>query len=251
MNYYRSNARTFSCFGISGTSALHSVCRKVSSIAAILAVLVLSGCTLTNYVGHSDIDPNRLQDSATGYKVVGHAEGRAKATYIFGIGGMRKWSREANALADMCENAELKSNQAIINVVSRRQDMFVFFPIYWRRQFITSGTIIEYIYPNDADLSADIEDASLSKLGSMPESQIAKMSASERRKLLAELQMELFDDMDYLSEANGAQARMRLAEVKNKIKLYKLLCSSRSSGYIDFEERLKEIEACMPESDAE
>lgn len=218
-----------------------------SSIAAVVAILSLSGCaTLNNYVSHPDIDPGRLLASASGYKIVGYAEGHAKATYILGIGGMSDRSREANALMDMYENARLKSNQAIINVLSRRQDTFIVLPIYWRRQFVTSGTIIEYTDWDNNDQSTYVEDDTPSVSEIVSESEIKKMSSSKRRKLQMKLQMELFDDLDYLSEANDEQVRLRLPDVKAKIELYKQLCSqSGSTGYVDFDERLKVIEARM------
>lgn len=72
------------------------------------------------------------------------------------------------------------------------------------------------------------------------------MPSSKRRKLQMKLQLDLFDDLDYLSEANDEQVRLRLPEVKAKIGLYKQLCSkSGSTGYVDFDERLKVIEAHM------
>lgn len=155
-------------------------------------------------------------------------------------------SREANALMDMYENAKLKSNQAIINVLSRRQDTFIVLPIYWRRQFVTSGTIIEYIDCGNNDQSAYIEDDTPSVSEIVSDSEIKKMSSSKRRQLQMKLQMELFDDLDYLSEANDEQVRLRLPDVKAKIESYKQLCSqSGSTGYVDFDERLKVIEARM------
>lgn len=216
---------------------------KLSSIIIVsVAMLAASGCvSMTRYVSHPDIDPHRLEASASDYKVVETVEGRARATYIFGIGGLSSKAKRSNALTNMYDNARLERNQAIINIVTRQQDELILPPVYWGRTFITTGVIIEYITSDDAPQTDGYKP---STAAIMPDSKIRKMPQDQQRDLQNRLEMELFDDLDNLPGMDSAELCEYLPVVKEKIKIYESLCRRLpSSGYIDFTERLRDIEA--------
>ena len=77
------------------------------------------------------------------FTVIGTANGSAKASYVFGIGGLSRKSLKGNAIADMYKNANLTGSQAIINVTFKQRASKIL--VYSKIEYTASGTIIEFI----------------------------------------------------------------------------------------------------------
>lgn len=126
------------------------------AIITIVMVFSLEGCSLISYLGAGAVMGNRTYLDGTrnqndtkvllqenNFKVVGTAKGEAKATYVFGIGGLSPQAVKGNAIADMYENANLTGAQAIIDVSFSRHDknIVVYNEVCWT----CHGLIIEFV----------------------------------------------------------------------------------------------------------
>ena len=106
--------------------------------------LFLCGCSahMYNASNHNVTETQIVLDKAN-FKVVGPVQGTAKATYIFGIGGLSKKSLKGNAIADMYKNANLTDSQAVINVNCKQRASIILFA--GKVEYTATGTIIEFI----------------------------------------------------------------------------------------------------------
>ena len=69
---------------------------------AVLAAFSLSSCGSTRHMlSNYNVAQTQLVLSGDNFRVIGNVEGRAHATYVFGIGGLSKAAVEENGLADM------------------------------------------------------------------------------------------------------------------------------------------------------
>ena len=71
-------------------------------------------------------------------------DGQAKATYVFGIGGLSKTSLIEQARSEMYSKADLQGgSRAIVNeTFSTKTSFFSFF--FWKKQINSSADIIEF-----------------------------------------------------------------------------------------------------------
>lgn len=124
---------------------------KKALFSALVALLLCSSCSVTfqnAIMNHNySTDNIDLRSQTENYRVVGTVTGHASATYIFTIGGLSEDAKRifASSYNDMVANARLKSNQAIINVVTEKRTNLFFYPIFSRQIVHTTGTIIEFI----------------------------------------------------------------------------------------------------------
>ncbi len=123
----------------------------MKKLVIVLLVSVLGcGCsvTLKNPVMSHDYASNNLKAriDAKDYKVVRTVEGKATATYIFGIGGHSSRARKiyASSYDDMVRNANLKANQAIIGVQAETRHFNIFGCVYIRNTVHTTGRVVEF-----------------------------------------------------------------------------------------------------------
>lgn len=128
-------------------------------INILIVSIFFSSCSVTfqnalpNHNYSKDNLNLRLQNE--NYTVIGTAHGTAKATYIFNFGGLSTKARTlfTSSYNDMVENAHLRKNQAIINVISEKRVNLSAGPIFSRQIVHTTGTIIEF---NHLKQTADI-----------------------------------------------------------------------------------------------
>lgn len=101
------------------------------------------GCgVMSHLTTNTNLTQTTVELSAANYRVVGPVSGAAVNNYIFGIGGLSKSALANNSYAEMVKNANLKDNQAIINVTTvERVKAYV---VYTKREMITSGIVIEF-----------------------------------------------------------------------------------------------------------
>jgi hypothetical protein len=83
-----------------------------------------------------------LQES--NYKIVKEVQGEWSATYVFGIGGLKKQVLETNAISEMYKNAQLTGNQQIINITTTQTVETWAIGIYAKHRVIARGYVIEF-----------------------------------------------------------------------------------------------------------
>ena len=115
---------------------------------SIFTSFVLCSCSHTMTLGYKGHDYARFNldkkvDSEE-YKVIKSVSGKAKAVYVLGFGGLSDGAKTLNdsSYKDMVHNAQLESNQAIINVTS--ESRIAVFPFVLVRTIHTTGTVIEF-----------------------------------------------------------------------------------------------------------
>lgn len=86
--------------------------RQLKILGFISAISLLSsGCAT-----HAGIGMSSASISENNFKMVGHATGQAKATKVFGIGGLFRDALVAEAKQDMLDNYPLYDGQALANM---------------------------------------------------------------------------------------------------------------------------------------
>ena len=114
---------------------------KLLAIAALM--FGLTSCGVTHHmVSNHNIAQTQLVLSCDNFRVVGDVEGRAAATYVFGIGGLSKRAVRENAIADMYRNAHLTGAQAVNNITTTVKVRM--YPFVVKYEYIASGQIIEF-----------------------------------------------------------------------------------------------------------
>ena len=76
------------------------------------------------------------------------AGGEHTEAYFLGIGGFGNGLFNT-ALTNLKFNADLKSNQSLINIAYDRKITFIFFPIYWQNKINITADVIEFYSPNN------------------------------------------------------------------------------------------------------
>lgn len=111
-------------------------------IAAVL-MFGLTSCGVTNHmISNYNVSQTQLVLSKDNFRVIGDVEGRARATYVFGIGGLSRKAVRENAIADMYRNARLTGAQAVNNITTTVKVRS--YPFVTEYEFIASGQIIEF-----------------------------------------------------------------------------------------------------------
>ena len=109
----------------------------------MFAVAMFTGCgVMNNMTTNANLTETSVNLSAANYHVVGTVSGSATETYVFGIGGLSKSALAKNSYADMVAKANLKDNQAIINVST--VENVKAYVVYAKREMVTTGVVIEF-----------------------------------------------------------------------------------------------------------
>ena len=118
--------------------------KKITFLLITIAFLFSSCATIDraqNFNSHNNTTEVVL--AKKNFKVIGKAEGKSEARYIFGIAEQPKKSLIAEAKADMLSNAKIiGSSKSIINEsVEIKHSMFAFFGTI---RVTVSGYIVEF-----------------------------------------------------------------------------------------------------------
>lgn len=117
--------------------------KKLFSYVAIAATcLSLASCGVATTTSNN-ITETRIELSSNNFKVVGQAYGESKATYICGIGGLRKKTLRANAIDEMSKNANLHGAQTLTNVTTHISVKMIT-PLYIEYTCSATANIIEF-----------------------------------------------------------------------------------------------------------
>ena len=116
--------------------------KKFGVLAMIVAVLSLTGCGVATTVSNN-VTETKIVLSENNFKVVGQAYGEAKATYVFGIGGLSRKALRNNAINEMSKNANLTGAQTLANITTNASVKMVT-PVYVQITYTATANIIEF-----------------------------------------------------------------------------------------------------------
>ena len=116
----------------------------------LCAALTCGGCSVTfqnAIISHDFAKDNidkRLKEED--YRFVKMVTGEASATYVFTIGGLSERAKNIfkSSYEDMVNNANLRPNQAIINVTAEKRANLFFYPFFAKQVVHTTGAIVEF-----------------------------------------------------------------------------------------------------------
>jgi len=114
-----------------------------SALFGFSLVFFGSCATHSAFTGNLKSTQTSVVLSQSNYRVINHVDGQAKATYVFGIGGLSKTSLIEQARSEMYSKADLQGgSRAIVNeTFSTKTSFFLFF---WKKQINSSADIIEF-----------------------------------------------------------------------------------------------------------
>lgn len=110
------------------------------AIAALSLTSCAAGVTATT---SNNVTETKVVLSEKNFKVVGQATGEAKATYVFGMGGLRKKALRNNAINEMSKNANLSGAQTLTNITTH-ESWKVITPFYFQRTCMATANIVEF-----------------------------------------------------------------------------------------------------------
>ena len=125
-----------------GLKALFKTMKKFGVLAMLVAVLCLTGCGVAATVSNN-VTETKIVLSQNNFKVVGQAYGEAKATYIFGIGGLSKKALRNNAVNEMSKNANLTGAQTLTNITTNASVKMIT-PLYVEITYTATANIVEF-----------------------------------------------------------------------------------------------------------
>lgn len=139
--------------------------RLFIGVVAMAATLFV-GCGQSFYpTDNHNLIATNVNISEANFRVVGLVEGKAKATYILGIGGLSGKALRSNAYSDMVRNANLKGSQMVVNATIS-QTHYGFVPFRWTQTVKYQGTIIEFINSNQPSVSVTSEESNIQPIAS-------------------------------------------------------------------------------------
>lgn len=70
-------------------------------------------------------------------------QGVAQATYIIGIGGLKREALVEEARKDLMESFQLQDNQALVNITVSYKTTFVL-PFFWSNKCTVSASVVQF-----------------------------------------------------------------------------------------------------------
>lgn len=148
-----------------------------------MAATLFVGCGQSFYpTDNHNLVATNVNISEANFRVVGLVEGKAKATYILGIGGLSGKALRANAYSDMVRNANLKGSQMVVNATIS-QTHYGFVPFRWTQMVKYQGTIIEFISSHQPSIAEVCEESKIQPtVSSVKNSRLAPSTKKEVKK---------------------------------------------------------------------
>lgn len=116
--------------------------KNIILCAVAIAALSLTSCGVTATTSNN-VTETKVVLSEKNFKVVGQATGEAKATYVFGMGGIRKKALRNNAVNEMSKNANLSGAQTLTNITTH-ESWKVITPFFFQRTCMATANIVEF-----------------------------------------------------------------------------------------------------------
>lgn len=147
-----------------------------------MATTLFVGCGQSFYpTDNHNLVATNVNISEANFRVVGLVEGRAKATYILGIGGLSGKALRSNAYSDMVRNANLTGSQMIVNATISKNH-YGFVPFRWTQMVKYQGTVIEFINPNQTASIVNDEPKVQPTTNVVKTSKVAPSTINEEKK---------------------------------------------------------------------
>lgn len=115
---------------------------KKTVLALLVSMLCLTGCGVSSTVSNN-VTETKIVLSQDNFKVIGQARGVAKATYVFGIGGIGRKALRGNAIDEMSKNANLRGAQTLTNITTKSSIKMIT-PFYIEVTCTATANIIEF-----------------------------------------------------------------------------------------------------------
>lgn len=204
--------------------------RLFIGVVAMAATLFV-GCGQSFYpTDNHNLVATNVNISEANFRVVGLVEGKAKATYILGIGGLSGKALRSNAYSDMVRNANLKGSQMVVNATIS-QTHYGFVPFRWTQMVKYQGTIIEFINANQPSVSVTSEESKAQPVASSVKTSRVAPSTKKEVKKSAKV-----DDKKAVKESAGKSVNEDVAkEIDSMSK------SKRNSYLTDLVSRLNRL----------
>lgn len=117
--------------------------RLIMTVVVVLSTMLV-GCGHSFYpTDNHNVATTNVNIGEGNFHVVGMAEGTARATYVFGIGGLSRKAVKSNAYAEMVQNADLQGSQMIVNATIETKTRG-FAPFVVKHEVKYHGLIIEF-----------------------------------------------------------------------------------------------------------
>ena len=118
--------------------------KAIKFLFICIVAVVMASCAGVNMTPYQNTPvETKVILKESNYKIVKEVEGEWSATYVFGIGGLKKKALETNAISEMYKNAKLTGNQQIINITTT-QSVQSWVGIYTKRKVVAHGYVIEF-----------------------------------------------------------------------------------------------------------
>ena len=108
----------------------------------VMAVFCLCSCGITSTTSNN-ISGTSVVLKRNNFRVLGQAYGQSKATYVFGMGGIRKRALRANAIDEMSRSAHLTGSQALVNITTHTSYRMIT-PLFVEITCDATANIIEF-----------------------------------------------------------------------------------------------------------
>lgn len=134
--------------------------KQIFTFSSFLILLIHSSCIST----HNGSIQSTSFSVKNNFKIVSTIEGKAKATYILGIGGNLREGLVNEAKRNMYSNYSLKENQNLTNITTDIKRTYFIFPLLFMSQnVIVSADIIQFYDAIDEIKSTDKRNIDVSK----------------------------------------------------------------------------------------
>lgn len=111
-------------------------------ILLFAALLIISGCAM-----HGGYVTNSAALGTNNFAYVRKSvEGTAKATYVFGIGGLGRQALAEEARKNLLENFQLQDNQALVNTTVSFKITYVV-PFFMENKCTVSASVVQFNPP--------------------------------------------------------------------------------------------------------
>lgn len=124
--------------------------KNILASIAIVATLSLSSCGMTHTTSNN-INQTQVMLKEKNFRVLGQVYGEVKATYILGLGGIRRRALRANAIDEMTRNAQLTGSQTLVNVTTHTSWKGIFPFFYQQVVCDATATVIEFVDTEDGE----------------------------------------------------------------------------------------------------
>lgn len=121
--------------------------KRILWAAVIATASLMTSCSISQHLTtNCHVTQTNVELSKNNFRIVNAVQGSATVTRILGIGGLSKKAIQANAYAEMVQNAHLSGAQALTNITTEIK-LYGAPPFYWKTVVTVHGQVIEFTAP--------------------------------------------------------------------------------------------------------